>query len=553
MPLQAMATTFSALPDSVERPSGGPRLDRKIPPAGRWLFLAVLVAGLAYAGYSIFIDTAHVGEGLALGTFAFLALALLIALGFEFVNGFHDTANAVATVIYTNSLSAPVAVLWSGVFNFLGVLTAGGAVAYSIITLLPVDLLLHVGSASGFAMIFALLLAAILWNLATWFVGLPNSSSHALIGSVLGVGLASQLLSHGPGGTSGVDWSQANRVLTGLWMAPLIGFGAAFVLMFLMKRLLKNPALYREPEGDAPPPKGIRALLIFTCTAVSFSHGSNDGGKGMGLIMLILIGCAPTAYALNRAVPQSETPAFVASANAAAGAFATHAAGAPASADLATARDTLTRALQTKSASSPQVYSALDALSRNLGQQIGSYGSLEKVPAAATPNLRNDMYLVLDTAKLATKDKAAATFSKAELDQISEYQGRLEKGTRYIPTWVKVAVALALGLGTMVGWRRIVVTVGEKIGKTHLTYGMGAVAELVAAATIRAADVWGLPVSTTHILSTGVAGASVANGTGLQGRTVLNMALAWVLTLPVAMALSGGLYWLFLALIRVAG
>ena len=550
-----MATTFSALPDSVERPSGGPRLDHKLHPAGRWIFFAVLVAGLAFAGYSIFVDTAQVGEGLALGTFAFLGLALLIALGFEFVNGFHDTANAVATVIYTNSLSAPVAVVWSGFFNFLGVMLSTGAVAYSIITLLPVDLILHVGSNAGFAMIFALLLAAVLWNLGTWFVGLPNSSSHALIGSILGVGLANQLLTAGAGGTSGVDWSQATKVLTGLWMAPLIGFGASFLLLRVMKLVARDPKLYNAPATDAPPPRGIRALLIFTCTAVSFAHGGNDGQKGMGLIMLILIGCAPTAYALNRTMPESATPAFVQSVNAAAGAFAAHAGPDAGPVDLNASRAILTSALKTRHADTPQVYGAVTALSRDLGARIGSFGSLDKVPAAATPNLRNDMYLLLDSARLATKDKekAAKTFNTDELSAIKSYQSNLERGTRYIPTWVKITVALALGLGTMVGWRRIVVTVGEKIGKTHMTYGMGASAELVAAATILGAEFGGLPVSTTHILSSGVAGASVASGAGLQPRTIGSMALAWVLTLPAAMALSGGLYWLFLTLTRTVG
>ncbi|MFZ5793587.1 MAG: inorganic phosphate transporter [Sphingomonas sp.] len=548
-----MATTFPASPESATDASHGPRLDHRLHPAGRWIFLALLAVGVGYAGYSIIVDTAQVGEGLALGTFAFLGLALLIALGFEFVNGFHDTANAVATVIYTHSMPAALAVVWSGFFNFLGVMLSSGAVAYSIITLLPVDLILHVGSNAGFAMIFALLLAAVLWNLGTWYVGLPNSSSHALIGSILGVGLANQLMTAGTGGTSGVDWSQATKVLTGLWMAPLIGFGAAFLLLHVMKLVLRNPKLYSEPEGTAPPPKGIRALLIFTCTAVSFAHGGNDGQKGMGLIMLILIGCAPTAYALNRTMPQSETPAFVASANAAAAAFATHAGSHDAPTDLDTARTVLTRALQARHADTPQVFAAADALSRDLGHRIGAYGSLDKVPAAATPNLRNDMYLVLDSARLATKDKEASAkiFSAAELTAIKAYQTNLEKGTRYIPVWVKVIVALALGLGTMVGWRRIVITVGEKIGKSHLTYGMGASAELVAAGTILAAEVYGLPVSTTHILSSGVAGASVASGAGLQPRTIGSMALAWVLTLPAAMALAGGLYWVFLGLTKM--
>jgi PiT family inorganic phosphate transporter len=548
-----MATTYSARPESAARASNGPRLDTSLPRAGRWAFLAILLGALAYAGFSIFVDTAQVGETMATGVFLFLGLALLIALGFEFVNGFHDTANAVATVIYTHSMPAPVAVVWSGFFNFLGVMLSSGAVAYSIVTLLPVDLILHVGSNSGFAMIFALLLAAVIWNLATWFVGLPNSSSHALIGSILGVGLANQLISASTNGTSGVDWAQAQKVLSALLFSPLVGFVGSLLLLLVMKLVLRSPKLYREPEGQAPPPRGIRATLIATCTAVSFFHGSNDGQKGMGLIMLILIGCAPTAYALNRTVPASVTPAFVQTATTAANAFAAHG-GDAVVADLPEARSVLTHALEVRQAANPSVYTAIGLLSGDVSQRIGNYGSLGNVPAKATPNLRNDMYLVLGTAQLVVKDKAAAaTFSAAELKAIGDYQKGLERGTRYIPLWVKIIVAIALGLGTMIGWKRIVVTVGERIGKSHLTYGMGASAELVAAVTIMLADQFALPVSTTHILSSGVAGASVANGSGLRVRTITHMALAWVMTLPAAMLLSGGLYWLLLTLLDAFG
>ncbi|OYY91366.1 MAG: anion permease [Sphingomonas sp. 28-66-16] len=533
---------------SVARPS----LDAAAHPAGRWLFLAALAGGLIYAGFSIFADTAQVGESLATGVFLFLVLALVIALGFEFVNGFHDTANAVATVIYTNSMSAPVAVVWSGFFNFLGVLLSTGAVAYSIVTLLPVELILNVGSSAGFAMIFALLLAAVIWNLATWYVGLPNSSSHALIGSILGVGFANQLISASTNGTSGVDWGQAQKVLSALLFSPMVGFVGALVLLLVMKRVLSNRKLYEAPTSNAPPPPGIRALLIFTCTAVSFAHGGNDGQKGMGLIMLILIGCAPTAYALNRTMPESATPAFIERTIAAADVFRDHAGSATVTPGAA--REVLASALKTKSASDPVVYAAIDTVSRDIGARLGNYGSLSKVPAAATPNLRNDMYLVLDTTKLVTKSATVHdAFSEAEIKAVGAYQKGLEDGTRFIPLWVKITVAIALGLGTMVGWKRIVVTVGEKIGKSHMTYGMGASAELMAAATILLAERYGLPVSTTHILSSGVAGASVANGQGLQARTIRNMALAWLLTLPVAMALSGGLYWLFLTIVRAAG
>ena len=533
-------------------PPERPELDRGLPSAGRWLFLATLVGGAIYAGFSVITDTAQVGEQLGAGVLVFLALALLIALGFEFVNGFHDTANAVATVIYTNSLSAPVAVVWSGLFNLLGVLLSSGAVAYSVVTLLPVELILNVGSNAGFAMIFALLLAAILWNLATWYVGLPNSSSHALIGSILGVGFANQLLSAGTGGTSGVEWGQAQKVLTGLLIAPVIGFVGAMVLLFVMKAILRNPKLYARPAANEPPPTGIRALLIFTCTAVSFAHGGNDGQKGMGLIMLILIGCAPTAYALDRTLSARDTAAIVVQANAAADSFKGRAG--TASVTPGAAREVLASALKTKSASDPVVYAALGTVARDIGARLAQHGSLADVPAAETAKLRTDMYLTLDASKLALKsDKDHAIFNDADRKAVEVYQKGLETSTRFIPTWVKIAVAIALGLGTMVGWKRIVVTVGEKIGKTHMTYGMGASAEMMAAATILLADRFGLPVSTTHILSSGVAGATVASGAGLQASTIRNMALAWVLTLPAVMALAGGLYWLFLSIARAAG
>lgn len=545
-----MATLAMDQAPSAHTPSG-PRFDYQTHPLAKFLFAAILLGGLIFAGWSVLTDTQGVGEQLAVGVFAFLALALVIALGFEFVNGFHDTANAVATVIYTNSMPAHFAVVWAGFFNFLGVMASSGAVAYSIITLLPVDLILNVGSASGFAMIFALLVAAVIWNLATWYVGLPNSSSHTLIGSVLGVGFANQLIQAGSrGGTAGVDWSQAQKVLTGLWMAPLIGFGAAVLLLLVMRMVIRSPRLYKAPEGDAPPPRGIRALLIFTCTAVSFSHGSNDGQKGMGLIMLILIGCAPTAYALNRTLPTAQTPAFVQTANTATAVFEKHG-GAAQAMPVDQARGVLTGALQTRKADAPAVSAALAVVSRDLTQRVAGYGSLKAVPAEATSNVRNDMYLVLDTTKLATKKPEK--WQEAELKAIKAYQGELEAGTRFIPLWVKIVVAIALGLGTMIGWKRIVVTVGERIGKQHMTYAMGSTAELVAAGTILAADRFGLPVSTTHILSSGVAGASVASGAGLQGRTIAQLAAAWLLTLPVAMALSGGLYWLLLTIVQANG
>ena len=521
---------------------GGHKLDHKSHPAGGIVFLALLIAGLGYVAWSVFKDTAAVGEPLAFAAFGSLGLALLIALGFEFVNGFHDTANAVATVIYTHSLPPMVAVVWSGLWNFTGVMVSTGAVAYSIITLLPVELILQVGSTAGYSMIFALLIAAIIWNLGTWALGIPNSSSHALVGSIMGVGLANQLMAPAGQATSGVDWSQATKVLQALLFSPLVGFVGSAVLLLVMKFLIRSKKLYTAPEGDAPPPLWIRGLLILTCTSVSFGHGGNDGQKGMGLIMLILIGAAPTAYALNRTMPDSSAPAFVASAHKAEAVFTAHD-GQTAPLSVAVARTRVGDALKTGKVDDPTVYGALAVVSNDIENQVTNYGAIRKVPAAETPNLRNDMYLVSDAVRLLTKAKTVK-FSADESKTLDAFQKGLQFGTRFIPIWVKIAVAIALGLGTMVGWKRIVVTVGEKIGKTHLTYAQGASAELVAAATILAAEQYGLPVSTTHILSSGVAGTMAANGSGMQWSTIGSIAAAWVLTLPAAMTLAGGLYFI---------
>src|SRR5215510_6757741 len=271
--------------------------------AGLIVFTVVVVAGVGYVGLNLVSDLSG-QETSSMFPFLLLAVALLIALGFEFVNGFHDTANAVATVIYTNAMPANVAVVWSGFFNFLGVLLSTGAVAFGIVSLLPVELILQVGSNAGFAMVFALLLAAIIWNLATWWLGIPSSSSHTLIGSIIGVGIANALL-RGQSGTSGVDWAKATEIGYSLLLSPLVGFCVAAILLLVLKLVVRNPALYTAPEGNKPPPLWIRGILIATCTGVSFAHGSNDGQKGMGLIMLILIGTVPTAYALNRALPES--------------------------------------------------------------------------------------------------------------------------------------------------------------------------------------------------------------------------------------------------------
>jgi PiT family inorganic phosphate transporter len=525
---------------AVDTSFGRPELDKGLGTAGTIGFGAIIAVGILYVAWSIVADASAAGMGAETYLpFLLLFLALLIALGFEFVNGFHDTANAVATVIYTNAMPARAAVIWSGIFNFLGVMFSSGAVAFAIVSLLPVELILRVGSSDGFAMVFALLIAATIWNLATWFVGLPSSSSHTLIGSIIGVGVANALL-NGRSGTSGVDWAKATEIGQALLFSPLIGFIVAGLLLLAMKILVRRKDLYEAPRDGVPPPLWIRALLIFTCTGVSFAHGSNDGQKGMGLIMLILIGTVPTAYALNRAVPAAYTAEFH-SLSVAAGRALGPADAAPATPPEARARIT---AYIADRRLAPETLPALSVLIGEVDREVALHGSLARVPAAAVTNIRNDMYLASEAIRRLGHEPAAA-LPASSMTQLTAYKGALDTGTRFIPNWVKVAVAIALGLGTMVGWKRIVTTVGEKIGKARMTYAQGASAGLVATATIFGADTLGLPVSTTHILSSGVAGTMAANGSGVHMCTVRNLLVAWVLTLPASMLLAGSLYWLF--------
>jgi PiT family inorganic phosphate transporter len=506
---------------------------------GMLIFGVVLIIGVIYIGYSLSHDLIGLKTGSAL-PYVLLGVALFVALAFEFVNGFHDTANAVATVIYTHSLDPQIAVTWSGFCNFIGVVLSSGAVAFGIVSLLPVELILQVGSGAGFAMVFALLVAAILWNLGTWWFGLPASSSHTLIGSIIGVGIANQLM-QARSGTSGVDWAQAGNIGKSLVLSPIVGFLVAGLLLLTMKAIIKDKRLYEAPVGNEPPPWWIRGLLILTCTGVSFFHGSNDGQKGMGLIMLILIGTVPTTYALNHAVTAQQSQDFVAVSQQTAGALDKYV---TAGAVVGDPREDVTEYIRTKEFK-PATMLALREMVNEVGTEMAIFKELSKVPNDKVRNYRNDMYLVGEAIRIMLKT-GIPQISATDAAILKNYKSRhIDAATRFIPLWVKVAVALALGLGTMVGWKRIVVTVGEKIGKNHLTYAQGAAAEITAMATIGAADMYGLPVSTTHVLSSGVAGTMAANRSGIQMSTVRNLALAWVLTLPVAMMLSGFLFWTF--------
>src|SRR5215475_10424411 len=502
-----MATVQLPRPESPSPVKPGPvpvhglheKMNKKPGMIGMLVFGVVLIIGVIYAGSSLMHDLSgtHITSVMP---YLLLGLALLVALGFEFVNGFHDTANAVATVIYTHSMEPHIAVVWSGFCNFLGVVTSTGLVAFGIISLLPVELILQVGSKAGFAMVFALLVAAILWNLGTWYFGLPSSSSHTLIGSIIGVGVANQLMAARTG-TSGVDWGQALNIGKSLLLSPLVGFFFAAMLLWVMKLVIRNVKLYRAPEGTQPPPFYIRCLLILTCTGVSFFHGSNDGQKGMGLIMLILIGTVPTAYALNRTMPASAIEKFISNSDAASKVIASKAGGHQI---IGNPRPAVTSYVAQRELNEG-TFPSLAVLVTDIAKQVKEYGSLGKVPNDKVRNFRNDMYLASEALRIMQKS-GKPVLAAADVAVLKNYKGHVDKATRFIPLWVKVAVALALGLGTMVGWKRIVVTVGEKIGKNHLTYAQGAAAEITAMATIAAADGYGLPVSTTHVLSSRVAG-----------------------------------------------
>ena len=434
------------------------------------------------------------------------AFALFVAFAFEFINGFHDTANAVTTVIYTRTLKPTPAVIFSGFCNFMGVLMGGTAVAFAIVNLLPVDLLIDSSSMRAIVMVLSLLLAGVTWNLGTWWMGLPVSSSHTLIGSIVGVGMANALLTRG-NPFYGVNWVQVEKVGMALLISPLIGFVSATLMLWAMKVMFKNPNLYHPPgEGDEPP-HWIRGVLLATCGGVSFAHGSNDGQKGMGLILLVLIGFLPTYYALD-----------------------IH------HADLAVnMREAVIEITGILEQEHPEAAKVIEADLAPILKKLDGKRSFSEVAPTDRWEVREAIFRF-------RKHILETPISPKTLEAIAPYRKHFAHSIEFVPYWVVVGVALALGFGTMIGYKRIVVTIAEKIGKTHLTYAQGASAEVVAAATIMVADSFHLPVSTTHVLSSGIAGTMYANRSGLQAETLKRIALAWVLTLPVAILLAGSLF-----------
>lgn len=457
----------------------------------------------------------------------FLLACLFAALAFEFINGFHDTANAVATVIYTHSMKPGVAVVWAGIWNFIGVNVGGTAVAIGIVNLLPTDILMDQNLAHNLSMILALIITAIIWNLATWYFGIPCSSSHTLIGSIFGVGLAYMLI---PGSHSvALNWHKATEVIIALFTSPVIGFGLALLMMVILRRTLrKQKALFREPPAKKAPPSWIRSILILTCTSVCFAHGSNDGQKGVGLIMLILIAFAPAFFALD-STKEPEKLLFEVN-------------------GLSRTMKKIDTAVMNPEtfADYTRVMAGLEEMRKTL-TGVHSYTQISK---KAHGDMRSSILMIsktIDSKFCQAGDGEKPCLSKGDLALLRYNLKKFRANTEYAPGWVILMVSMALGLGTMIGWKRIVVTIGEKIGKSHLTYAQGASAQFVAASTIWASSIFGWPVSTTHVLSSGIAGTMVATRgrQNLQMGTVKSIFIAWVITLPITILMSGLLFLLF--------
>lgn len=460
--------------------------------------------------------------GLETSLLIILIICILAACAFEFINGFHDTANAVATVIYTHSLKPSQAVILSGTLNFIGVFSGGIGVAVGIINLLPAQVLTDQNVYQSVAMILSLILTAILWNLGTWYYGIPCSSSHTLIGSILGVGLAYGFIHND---MSSVNWSKASEIGLSLMFSPVFGFLMTMLMMFTLRFVFaKNEQLFIEPDKTKNPPWWIRGTLILTCSGVSFAHGSNDGQKGVGLVMIILIAIVPTYFAIqdfkNPHKIQNELQ------------------------QVASIVNTLTPAQLTNTKTAKDINDAKEKITE-IGKILNVSFEKSEIPKEKRFTIRKNILEIDKKIRKNINDKSL-NFTKKEKRLLRENLENLKSNVNYAPFWVLLIISISLGVGTMIGWKKIVVTIGEKIGKAHLNYAQGASAEMITAGTILLSSAYALPVSTTHILSSGVAGSMAAQGglQNLQRKTLTNIALAWVLTLPVCIIGAGSLYFL---------
>jgi PiT family inorganic phosphate transporter len=466
--------------------------------------------------------------GLSIGMSILLVLLLLVVCCFEFINGFHDTANAVATVIYTKTLKPRTAVIWSGIWNFIGVNIGGLGVAIGIINLIPIDILVQSNIHMSIALILSLVVTAIIWNLATWYFGIPCSSSHTLIGSIFGVSLAYYFL-HMDSNVV-LPWKKLGDTGLTLLVSPIFGFVLALLLVYLLKLFIKKKSFYKDPSVKKKPPFWIRTILLLTCTSVSYAHGSNDGQKGVGLMMIILIGLVPAHFSLDHSKnPESLLNSVY-------------------SIERYTSKvDTLQLSDKSKA-----LFAESSLKLQDVEKELYSVTSFDQLGAVKSFQVRNDILKISKNFKaIASTDKNFGGLTSHQVQIMQDELSKTKAFTEYAPWWSILLISISLGLGTMIGWKRIVVTIGEKIGKSHLNYAQGASAEMVAAATIGASSWLGLPVSTTHVLSSGVAGTMVAEDgfENLQMKTIKNIGLTWLITVPVTIIGSGLLFvffnWIF--------
>ena len=447
---------------------------------------------------------------------ALLITCFVLVLAFEATNGFHDTSNAVATVIYTNSLKPVPAVVWSGIMNFVGVMVGGIAVAYALVEILPPDVLTPPDGAPALPMLVSLFVSALFWNVLTWYFGIPNSSSHCIIGALVGVAVSDSVI-QARSLADGVDWGQIIKILEALAISPLLGLIAAGGLYLALRGAVRRGPLLEPPNGDQPSPWWLRGLLILTCTSVSYSHGSNDGQKSIGLIMLTIIGLLPATYALN---PQAGAQLAHLGANAAA------------------AIPLIEHYGDDRRDGGVQAATALRSFDPATASPTAG-GSPDQVRART--QRRGEIYTVLAELKHVAGNKAAPTDARSQAAVLRHAMGG---PVHYAPVWVKILSAVCLGGGTMVGYKRIVKTLGERLGKSHMTPGQGGSAELVGSILIGTAGITGLPVSTTHIITSGIAGTMIAGGQGVQRPMLVRIGLAWLFTLPATILISGALFYL---------
>ena len=494
----------------------------------------------------------HLFTGLEFHTGLLLVLALIFVLFYEAINGFHDTANAVATVIYTRAMRAQLAVVMAGVFNFLGVLLGGLSVAYAIVHLLPTDLLLNVSSAHGLAMVFSLLLAAIIWNLGTWYFGIPASSSHTLIGAIIGIGLTNAIVTN----NSVVDALNIPKMISiflSLILSPLVGLVIAGLMIWFLRRYWSGtkkrrrihltPAEREKKDGKRKPPFWTRTALILSAVGVSFSHGANDGQKGIGLIMLVLIGVAPAGFMVNMNSSDYEIARTRDAVVNLEQYYTTHK-------DALAHAIELTPALNTENTVLNEQFhcdsSRTGIVLRQAQDLLGNIHTYDDLLPEQRSQMRRLLMCISDTAAEVAKLPETKPEDARFLKRLSN---DLLNTVEYAPIWIIISVALALSLGTMFGWKRVAVTIGEKIGKKGMTYAQGVSAQVTAAVSIGVASYTGMPVSTTQVLSSAVAGTMIVDGGGVQTKTIKNIMLAWILTLPVSIILSGVLYWISLQII----